>query len=69
MKEDKKLEKLELQSVDTVRENIDKLLELFPQVATESYDNKKTIDFEKLKELLSDNIIDDSDNERYDSYS
>lgn len=66
MKEDKKLEKLELQSVDTVRENIDKLLELFPQVATESYDNKKTIDFEKLKELLSDNIIDDSDNERYD---
>lgn len=66
MKEDKKLEKLELQSVDIVRENIDKLLELFPQVATESYDNKKTIDFEKLKELLSDNIIDDSDNERYD---
>lgn len=65
------IEKLKMQTADGVNENIQKIAELFPECVTEvntasasapAYAHK--IDFDKLKELLSHEIIDDSQ-ERY----
>lgn len=56
-----KIEKLDMKTVDFVSENIAKIAEIFPNVATESIDEDgnvvKAIDFEALKQELSENII------------
>lgn len=56
------MDKLAMATKDITNENIEKILELFPNVATEGVneDGKlvRAIDFEKLKQELSHNIID-----------
>lgn len=62
------MDKLKMKSKDLTNENIEKIGELFPNVITESRGENgniiKTIDFELLKQELSDKIVDDS-KERY----
>ena len=56
------MDKLAMETKDITNENIEKILELFPNVATEGVneDGKlvRAIDFEKLKQELSHNVID-----------
>ncbi len=56
------MDKLAMETKDITNENIEKILELFPNVATEGVneDDKlvRAIDFEKLKQELSHNVID-----------
>ena len=54
-----KLNKLKMQTPDICEENIKKLKELFPQIVSED-----KIDFDILKQLLSNNIV-EADDERY----
>ncbi|WP_148571885.1 site-specific DNA-methyltransferase [Aliarcobacter cryaerophilus] len=54
-----KLKKLKMQTPDICEENIKKLKELFPQIVSED-----KIDFDILKQLLSNNIV-EADDERY----
>lgn len=62
------MKKLKMTTKDLVRENIEKLEKLFPGVITETRDEKgnpiKTVDFELLKQELSDRIV-EGDRERY----
>ena len=62
------MEKLKMQSLDVIGSNIDKIAQLFPQCVTEHKDKDgKTvlgIDFEKLRDELSADVIDDGE-ERY----
>ena len=62
------MDKLKMQSLDVTGSNIDKIAQLFPQCVTEHKDKDgKTvlgIDFEKLREELSADVIDDGE-ERY----
>ena len=62
------MEKLKMQSHDVTGSNIDKIAKLFPQCVTERKDKDgKTvlgIDFEKLRDELSADVIDDGE-ERY----
>ncbi|KFD40855.1 hypothetical protein DK28_0214760 [Peptococcaceae bacterium SCADC1_2_3] len=62
------MEKLKLMTEDLVQENIEKLAEIFPGVFTEARDVKgdlvKAVDFELLKQELSDLVM-DRDRERY----
>ena len=62
------MDKLKMQSLDVITYNIHKIAQLFPQCVTERKgENGKTelgIDFEKLREELSDDVIDDGE-ERY----
>ena len=62
------MNKLKMQTQNFTDENIEKLANLFPNCVTESKDNsgklKKTIDFDLLKQELSENII-DGPRERY----
>ena len=62
------MEKLKMQSLDVTSSNIDKIARLFPQCVTEHKDKDgKTvlgIDFEKLRDELSSDVIDDGE-ERY----
>lgn len=62
------MEKLKMQSLDVTGSNIDKIAQLFPQCVTEHKDKDgKTvlgIDFEKLYDELSADVIDDGE-ERY----
>ena len=62
------MEKLKMQSLDVTDSNIDKITRLFPQCVTERKDKDgKTvlgIDFEKLRDELSADVIDDGE-ERY----
>ena len=62
------MDKLKMQSLDVTGSNIDKIAQLFPQCVTERRDKDgKTvlgIDFEKLREELSADVIDDGE-ERY----
>lgn len=51
------MNKLDMQSIDIVDENIEKISELFPNVIVESA-NGKTIDFDLLKQELSKEIVD-----------
>ena len=51
------MNKLDMQSIDIVDENIEKISELFPSVIVESA-NGKTIDFDLLKQELSKEIVD-----------
>ena len=53
------LNKLKMQTPNKCEENIEKLKELFPQIVSE-----KKIDFDILKQLLSDTIV-EADDERY----
>lgn len=56
------MEKMRLESKDITDENIKKILELFPNVATEAKDEngelRTAIDFEKLKQELSKDVVD-----------
>lgn len=62
------MDNLKMQSLDVTGSNIDKIAKLFPQCVTEHKDkNGKTvlgIDFEKLREELSADVIDEGE-ERY----
>lgn len=62
------MEKMRLETKNITDENIIKILELFPNVATEAEDEKgnlkRAIDFEKLKQELSDDVVDGE--EKYD---
>ncbi|HBQ28928.1 MAG TPA: site-specific DNA-methyltransferase [Desulfotomaculum sp.] len=62
------MEKLKLMTEDLVQENIEKLAEVFPGVITEARDEKgdlvKAVDFELLKQELSDRVV-EGDRERY----
>ena len=62
------MQKLEMKSKDIVRDNIEKIAALFPNVITEAEDEKgqlfKAVDFELLKQELSDRVV-DGDRERY----
>lgn len=53
------MDKLDMESVDIVDENIEKIGNLFPNVIVES-DKGKSIDFNLLKQELSKVIVDDS---------
>lgn len=62
------MEKLKMETKDLIKENIEKLAELFPNVITEAKDEKgnliKAVDFELLKQELSDRVV-EGDRERY----
>ncbi|HMO15665.1 MAG TPA: site-specific DNA-methyltransferase [Pirellulaceae bacterium] len=62
------MEKLKMHSPDLTQENIAKLAELFPNCVTEAQDEqgnlKKTIDFDQLRQELSDHVV-DGPRERY----
>ena len=62
------MDKMRMQSLDVTSSNIDKIARLFPQCVTEHKDKDgKTvlgIDFEKLRDELSSDVIDDGE-ERY----
>jgi len=62
------MDKLDLQTPNFTDENIEKLATLFPNCVTEAHDEKgnvtKAIDFDLLKQELSDNIV-DGPRERY----
>lgn len=62
------MEKMRLETKNITDENIKKILELFPNVATESEDEngnlKRAIDFDKLKQELSEDVVDGE--EKYD---
>ncbi|SFI21426.1 MULTISPECIES: site-specific DNA-methyltransferase [Microbacterium] len=64
----KTMEKLRMTSPDLTQANIDKLAELFPTVITESVDEsgapRRTIDFDLLRQELSDHIV-EGPHERY----
>lgn len=56
------MDKMGMESVDMTEKNIDKIGELFPNCITETVDEngklKKAINFELLKQMLSDEVID-----------
>lgn len=58
-----KLEKLDMKTINFTDENIAKIAEIFPNVVSED-ENGKVIDFEALKQELSDNIV-EGHKERY----
>lgn len=59
------MDKLKMQSIDMIEKNIDKIGALFPNVITEMKDEdgklKKVIDFEKLKQELSNDLVEDEE--------
>ena len=57
------MKKLKMESKDILNENIERVVELFPNVLVESEDGKK-IDFDILRQELSDDIV-DGPRERY----
>ena len=57
------MDKLDMKSKDIVNENIEKILELFPNVIVES-ENGKSVDFDLLKQELSREII-EGNKEKY----
>lgn len=62
------MEKVRSSTQDLVRENIEAIAELFPNVMTESVDDEgnlvRTIDFDQLRQELSDHVV-DGPQERY----
>ena len=62
------MEKLKMQTPDLVNENVEKIGKIFPEVITETKDKEgniiKGIDFDLLKQKLSDVLVED-ENERY----
>jgi adenine-specific DNA-methyltransferase len=63
MSKDMIIDKLDLQSPDFVNDNIEKIAALFPNCVTESA-NGKTIDFDLLRQELSQTIV-EGNKERY----
>lgn len=57
------MNKLDMESIDIVKDNIDKIRELFPNVIVES-EKGKTIDFDLLKQELSNEIV-EGNKEKY----
>ena len=55
------MEKMRMESVNMTAQNIDKIGELFPNCITEAMDEngklKKAINFELLRQLLSDDVV------------
>lgn len=55
------MEKMRMESVDMTAKNIEKIEELFPNCITEAVDEhgklKKAVNFEMLKQMLSENIL------------
>ena len=55
------MDKMRMESVDMTAKNIDKIGELFPNCITEVMDEngklKKAINFELLRQMLSDNVV------------
>ena len=68
MAEERKDTKLKMHSPDLTQANIDKLAELFPNCVTEAQDEdgnfKRAIDFDLLRQELSDHVV-DGPRERY----
>ena len=62
------MEKLKMQTADGVQDNISRIAELFPECITEVSDKmggvKRSIDFDKLRQLLSSDIVEGNE-ERY----
>ena len=62
------MEKLKMQTTDGVQDNISRIAELFPECITEANDQmggvKRSIDFDKLRQLLSSDIVEGNE-ERY----
>ena len=56
------MEKMRMESVDMIAQNIDKIAALFPNCITETTDEKgklkKTINFDLLRQMLSDDVVD-----------
>ena len=56
------MEKMKMESVDIVSKNVEKIQSLFPNCVTETADSKgnpkKAINYEMLRQMLSDDIID-----------
>lgn len=56
------MDKMRMESVDMTAQNIDKIGSMFPNCITETIDEngkpKKAINFELLKQMLSDEVID-----------
>lgn len=56
------MEKMKMESVDIIAQNVEKIGELFPNCITETIDEngklKKAINFDILKQMLSDDVID-----------
>ena len=62
------MEKMRMESIDLIAQNIDKIRQLFPNCITEMLDEgkstpekkvyKKAVNFELLKQMLSDQVID-----------
>lgn len=57
------MEKMRMESMDIVAKNVEKIEKLFPDCITEARDEngnlKKVVDFDKLKQNFSTNIVDD----------
>ncbi|MCO6440823.1 MAG: site-specific DNA-methyltransferase [Nitrococcus mobilis] len=68
MTEEQKTNKLKMHSPDLTESNIAKLVELFPNCVTEAEDEngnpKRAIDFDQLRQELSDHVV-DGPRERY----
>ena len=62
------MEKLKMQTADGVQDNISRIAELFPECITEVNDQmggvKRSVDFDKLRQLLSSDIVEGNE-ERY----
>jgi len=62
------MDKLKMQTPNLIDKNIEQIATLFPNVITETKDeegnSKRAVDFDMLKQLLSDVLVDDED-ERY----
>lgn len=62
------MDKMKMESTNILSNNIEKIAELFPNCITETTDDndnlKKAINFELLRQMLSDDIVDD--NEKYE---
>ena len=62
------MEKLKMQTTDGVQDNISRIAELFPECITEVNDQmggvKRSVDFDKLRQLLSSDIVEGNE-ERY----
>lgn len=56
------MDKMKMESADVVAQNVEKIGTLFPNCITETIDEngkpKKAINFELLKQMLSDDVID-----------
>ncbi len=59
------MEKMKMESVDLISQNIEKIGEIFPSCITETVDKdgkrKKVIHFERLRQLLSDDAVDEGE--------